>query len=288
LSADSPTPLQPVSRRALQLAGLLSLLLIAVVANSFLDQGSDSPFNPNPVAAAAEKTQQVPGMRITMTMRISTESAPPATITGSGLSNGEDNLAQVDYHMTNPQGAPLDFDAVMSESAWYFRYPAFAGKMPEGKEWIKVQGLPGQSDMSKVGESPQSTLQIMAGAGSVQRLGRAQVRGVPTTRYRVTMTAAGIAKALRAEGKDELAEEIEGARMAGPTRGEVFIDQHGMMRRMNTVATVFTDGKAVTTEIHMDLFDFGIHPDIQLPDDSQVYDLSPMLEEQMEKLGQSS
>jgi hypothetical protein len=38
----------------------------------------------------------------------------------------------------------------------------------------------------------------------------------------------------------------------------------------------------------MDLFDFGIHPNIQLPADSQVYDFSPKMEEQMEKLGQSS
>jgi hypothetical protein len=34
LLSDSPTPLQPLSRRALQLAGLLSLLLVAVIVNS--------------------------------------------------------------------------------------------------------------------------------------------------------------------------------------------------------------------------------------------------------------
>lgn len=267
---------------------MLSLLLIAVVVNSLLNQGSDSPFNPNPVAAAAEKTQEVPGMRMTMTMRISTESAPPVSVSGGGVYNGEENLGQFTYHVANPQGAPMEFDALAGEEAWYLRYPQLASKMPEGKEWLKLEGLPGQSEMSKASESPQSALQMLAGAGSVQRLGQAQVRGVPTTRYRVTMTAAGIAQALRTQGKDELAEEIEGTQMAGPTRGEVFIDRHGMMRRMNTTSTVITGGKTVTTEIRMDLFAFGIHPHIQLPDDSQVYDLSPALAKQMEKLGRSS
>ncbi len=281
MSADSPTPLQPLSRRALQIAGLLALLLIAVVLNSLLDQGSESPFNPNPVAAAAEKTQEVPGMRMTLTMQISTESAPPTTVTGTGTYNGEDNLAQFRYHATGPQGTPLDFEALMGEDAWYFRYPQLASKMPAGKEWIKLEGLPGQSDLSKVG-SPQSSLQILAATGSVQRLGQARVRGVPTTRYRVSMTAAGIVKGLRAEGKDELAEEFESAQLVGPSRGEVFIDRHGMMRRMNIGTTVIAEGKTVTTEIHSDLFDFGIHPSIQMPADSQVLDLGSALEEKLE------
>ena len=285
MPTDSPTPLQPVARRALQLAGLLSLLLIAVVVNSLLHGGDESPFNPNPVAAAAERTQEVPGMRIAVTMRVSTESAPPVVLTGSGVYNGEENLAQASYHMTNPQGTAMDFEALMGEDAWYFRYPALTSKMPEGKEWLKLEGLPGQSDMSKGGESPQNSLQMLAVAGSVKRLGQARVRNVPTTRYHVTMTEAGIAKALHAEGKDELAEQIETTPMAGPIQAEVFIDHRGMMRRMDMTTTAVADGKNVTSEMHMDLFAFGIHPKIQLPDDSQVFDLSP---EQLETLGQSS
>lgn len=288
MSTDSPTPLQPASRRALQLAGLLSLLLIAVVVNSLLHGGDESPFNPNPVAAAAERTQEVPGMRMTLTMRISTESAPPIDVSGGGAYNGEDNLGQFTYHMTNPQGAPMEFDAVMGEGAFYFRYPQFASKMPEGKEWLKVEGLPGQSEMSKPSESPQSSLQMLSAAGSVQRLGQVRVRGVATTRYRVTMTEAGIVENLRSQGKDELAQAVETNQMVGPVHAEVFIDRHKMMRRMNLTSTVVSDGKHITTEMHSDLFDFGIHPQIQLPPESQVFDLSPMVEEQLEKLGQNS
>lgn len=269
---------------------MLSLLLIAVVVNSLLHGGGESPFNPNPVAAAAERTQEVPGMRMTLTMGVSTPGAPETTITGSGVFNGEENLADFSYHLTGPQGTPLEFEGVMGEEAWYFRYPQAAEKLPEGKEWVKVQGIPGQNDLSQVGESPQSSLQILAGAGSVEPLGHVRVRGVTTTRYRVVLTAEGVVSALRAEGKDELADAVEkiAPQLAGPIQDEVFIDRHDMMRRLNSVTTMAIDGKTVTTKVHMDLFDFGIHPTIAVPSDSQVLDLGPMMEEQLQALGQSS
>lgn len=249
-------------------------MLVAVAVNSLLNQAGDSPFNPNPVAQAAERTQEVPGMRMTMTMRVSTESAPPVTVSGGGVYNGRENLAQLSYQVPGALGVPMHIEAIAGEEAWYLRSPQLASKLPEGKEWLKLEGLPGQSDLSKVGESPQSTLQVLAGAGSVQRLDQVQVRNVPTTRYRVTLTAEGILKSLRDQGKDELAEQIETTQMVGPAHAEVFIDRHGMLRRMNMTTRVIANGKHATTTVHMDLFDFGIHPNIQVPADSQVYDAS--------------
>jgi hypothetical protein len=275
----------------LQAAGVLSLLLILVVANSLLnDSGGESPFNPNPVAAAAQRTEEVPGMRMNLTMQVRTESSPPVTITGKGTFNGEDNLAEFAYHGA-VNGQPMEFDAVLGEDAWYLRYPQFADKLPEGKEWIKLSEFPGQKDLSTPGAgSPTDSLGMLRANGTVKRLGGATIGHVQTTRYRVTMTAPEIEEALRSQGKDELAEQLESsaAQMTGPSHSEVFIDQGGMLRRMRITTTVVAEGKAVTTEIRADLFDFGIHPQIQVPDDSQVLDLGPELEEQLQALGQAS
>jgi hypothetical protein len=68
---------------------------------------------------------------------------------------------------------------------------------------------------------------------------------------------------------------------------EVFIDRDGMLRRIHTVATVVAEGKAVTTDTRMDLFDFGIEPDVQVPDDSRVLDITPLLEAKLDGLGQA-
>jgi len=289
----SPTAdLEPLSRRLLQAAGVLSLLLVLVVANSFLNSsGGESPFNPNPVAAAAERTATVPGMRIDLTMTMSTEATGSVVITGKGAYNGETNLAEIAYGGSSPEGGALRFDAILGEDAWYFRYPELAGKMPEGKEWLKLEGFPGQKDISAPGAgSPDESLQMLRAAGAVRQLGEAKVGGAQTTRYRVTMTAAGITQALRAEGKDELAEQVErsAAEMVGPLRGEVFITRGGMLRRMRMASTSVVEGKTVATAIQMTFSDLGIKPPIVVPDDSQVYDLSPLLEERLDELGQAS
>ncbi|HET7416222.1 MAG TPA: hypothetical protein VFJ61_01145 [Solirubrobacterales bacterium] len=284
-------PLEPLSRRLLQAAGVLSLLLILVVVNSLLNSGSDSPFNPNPVAAAAERTQAVPGMRMNMTMRVSSESTPPVTVVGKGVYNGADNLAEITYDGTTAQGQRMRFDAILGEDAWYFRYPQLAGQMPEGKEWIKLEGFPGQEDMSApTAGGPDESLRMLQVAGDVHRVGPARIGGAQTTRYRLTMSPEGLVRGLQAQGKDELAEQIEQAapQMVGPVHAEVFITDAGMLRRMRTVSTELSDGKAVTTEVRADLFDFGIAPEIAVPDDSRVYELGPEVEEQLEALGQSS
>lgn len=282
--------LEPLSRHLLQLAGFLSLLLVLVVANSLLNQGSASPFNPNPVAQAAERTQEAPGMRITMLMRTTSEGQPPITITGSGAYNGESKLAGVTYRATTSTGAPMEFDAVMGESDWYFRYPQLAGRIPGGKEWIKMHSLIAQSDSSTSAENPEDSLRALSAAGNVQRVGQAKVRKAQTTRYRATLTAQGVLEALRAEGQDELAEVFEkvASQVVGPIKAEIFVDQQGMVRRMHTVTKVISKGTVVTTETHMDLFDFGAQPQIQVPDESRVFDMTPMMEEKLGALGQSS
>jgi hypothetical protein len=284
-------PLEPLSVKLLQAAGVLSLLLILVVVNSFLnDSGGESPLNPNPVAAAAQRTEEVPGMRMKLWMRITSESTPPSTITGHGTFNGEDNLAEFTYDAA-VEGKRMKFDAVLGEDAWYFRYPQYASRMPEGKEWIKLEGFPGQKDLSSPGAgNPDDSLGMLRANGRVHKLGQTKIGGATTTRYRVTMSPEDLIEGLHAQGKDELAEQIEKAQsqIVGPVHAEVLITPGGMLRRMRTVTTVLADGKTVTTEMRADLFDYGIHPVIQIPDDSQVLDLGPELEEKMEGLGQLS
>jgi hypothetical protein len=282
-------PLEPLSVRLLQAAGVLSLLLILVVVNSLLNSGSgESPFNPNPVAAAAERTAEVPGMRITMTMRVESESTAPVTVTGNGVYNGEENLAEVTYNGIAIEGQKLKAEAILGEDGWYFRYPQLAGKMPEGKEWLKLSGFPGQKDLSTPGvANPTESLQMLSGSGAVRRLGPAKIGHAQTTRYRVTQTAAELTETLRSEGKDELAEAVEGAspQIVGPVQSEVFIAQSGVVRRLRVTTTTAEDGKTVTTRMRMDFSDFGIKPKIAIPDDSRVYDITSQLEE---KFGQAS
>jgi hypothetical protein len=105
----------------------------------------------------------------------------------------------------------------------------------------------------------------------------------------VSQTPTGIVDALHSEGKDELAEQVEhvSSEMVGPMRSEVFIAQDGMLRRMRMELTMSVKGRTVTSNIRMDFFDFGVTPEIQVPDDSRVYDMTPLLEEQLNTQGEA-
>jgi hypothetical protein len=277
--------------KLLQAAGALSLLLILVVVNSFFNtSGGESPFDPNPVAAAAEQTRQVPGMRIKMTLTASSSASGAVTVTGQGSYDGDANLAEVVYHATTSKGQ-IQFDAVLGEDAWYFRYPRFGATLPEGKEWIKLEGLQGQSEKDTMGvESPDEVLESIGAAGSVQRSGHVRVRGKMTTRYQLAFSPEEIIELLRAEGKPESAEQLENSsvQLVGPARAEAFVDRRGVLRRVRVKTTVSAGGQTLTNDVHMDFFAFGIEPDIKVPDDSRTYDMTPLLEEKLEGLGQLS
>jgi len=284
-------PLEPLSVKLLQAAGALSLLLILVVANSLLGGGGESPFNPNPVAAAAERTQEASGMRFEMTMRVTSESTAPITAHGEGAYNGETKLAEVAYGGTTSDGPGLSFRAILGDSAWYFHYPKLTSEFPEGKEWIKLEGFPAQSDQAMLGvESPNEMLETVGAAGAVRRRGKVTIRQQPTTRYQLTLPADKVLEVLRAEGKVETAEQLESSpiQLVGPVGIEAFIDRNGILRRVRSISTIAGGGGTATTDMQMDFFAFGVKPDIQVPDESDVYDVTPVLEEKLSQLGQAS
>lgn len=284
-------PLEPLSVKLLQAAGVLSLLLILVVVNSFLNgSGGESPFDPNPVAAAAEQTREVPGMRIEMTMHVVGSTDGSVTISGDGVFSGDAELGEFSFDATTPKGQ-VQFDAIIGESAWYLRYPQFSGRLPDGKEWLKLEGLEAQSQKDEMGiESPDELLESIGAGGSVKRIGQVEVRGAQTTRYRVTLSPAKALEILRAQGKADSAEQLESgsAQFTGPIQADAFVDRRGILRRVITSTTFNVEGQTISSKAHMDFFAFGTEPEIQVPDDSDAYDMSPMLEEGADALEQIS
>jgi hypothetical protein len=287
-------PLSPLSRRLLQVAAGLSLLLVAVVANSLL-HGGESPLalNPlNPVAAAAERTQDQPGARFTMKVLYSSEAlGAPVLAHGGGAYNAGTGVSRARLHVPVPQQGTVELESVADDSSVYIRSPELAAKLPEGKEWLKVSPFLGQSEQTAMtGDGADNSVALMSIAHSVRPAGHETIKGERTTRYRVSIDFAEFANLLRAEGNDQLADEYKmiAGKLVGPVRGEAWIDDQGLLRRSRTVMTM-TDsgGPAVTMDMQLDLFDFGAEPDIEVPDDDRVLDTTPLLEQQMD-LGEAS
>jgi hypothetical protein len=284
-------PLDPLSRRLMDGVKFLSLLLILVLANSFLNDGAESRLEFNPVAAAAERTQSQPGARFTMKAIYTSPSLPgPLVGNGSGSINSETGYSQAALKLDSPKGL-VQIETVSDGTTVYMRGTGISDELPSGKEWVAMQPFLGHSEQEAMvgGGDVDSTLQMFTAVdGSVREMGREKVRGVPTRRYRTSVSLNGYAELLRDEGKDELADHYEklATLMPEPVIGEAWIDDEEIVRRSRVIMDLPGESgqPEMTMDMRMDLFDFGARPQIQLPDPSQAFDATPYLEEQFDSI----
>jgi len=273
--------------KPLQAKKKISVLLILVVANSYL-HSSENPLNP--VAAAAERTEGVDGLSFTMKVRTTSEAHPPEVEGGTGFLNLQTGLALVHYSGRTSEGARVKVDMVAEEGAIYLRSPEFRGKLPEGKEWTKMDPSLAEGEDSVPAESPDGSLGMLSASDRVHLAGQRQVRGVRVSRYVTSFEMSDVVAELRARGEDELAEKCEklSSQVVGPVHAEAFVDGKGLLRRIQIRMGSTASGPLETIDTKIDFFDFGSHPEIRVPPEGLVFDMTPLLEQQQETLGQSS
>lgn len=284
-------PLTPISQRLMHGVRLLSLLLILVLANSFVNSTEKNPLNP--IAAAAERTQSQPGARFTMRAVYTGDVLPrPMVAHGRGAFNSQTGYSRAVLELNAPRVGRVKIETVSDGTSIFMRGTGISGELPGGKEWMQMQPFLGHSEQEAMiggGGDADSALQMLSSVdGSFEEIGREEVHGVPTRRYRTSVELSGYAELLRNEGKDELAEQYEkyATLMPGPVTGEAWIDAKGLLRRNRMVMQLPSEpGRpGLTMDMRMDLFDFGAHPQIAPPDDSQAFDATPLLEDQLDKI----
>jgi hypothetical protein len=280
-------PLDPFSRRLLQIAGLLACLVILVALNSVLRDGGESPFSPNPIAAAAAKTQREPGSRMTMSAVYSSPALSGGmTMTGSGAFNGLSGRSEVAMRLQAP--APVgtvEMDMVAGDGVAYVRSPLFGSSLPAGKEWLAFDPQLADSTEAALagGGDPRSQLEMLEEvSGTVVTIGSEDVRGVETTRYRGTIDLSQFADALREQGNDEVADAYDelSDQPSGGASVEAWIDRKGLLRQMRMVMSLPTGSgtPALSMDIRMEFFDYGAKPQIELPDPAVVLDATALVE----------
>jgi hypothetical protein len=87
---------------------------------------------------------------------------------------------------------------------------------------------------------------------------------------------------MRDLGADELAQDFE--EDGSPAEVEVWVDPKGLVRRTRVVQTApqVDSGEITTTKMQMEFFDFGIDPQVEAPDPSEVFDATALAEETLE------
>jgi hypothetical protein len=139
-------------------------------------------------------------------------------------------------------------------------------------------------------ENPDSSLGMLSASDRVHLAGHSQVRGVRVSRYVTNFEMSEVIAELRAKGQDELAEDCErlASQVVGPVHAEAFVDGKGLVRRIYIRMVSTASGRRETINSTMDFFAFNSHPEIQVPPEGLVFDMTPLLEKQQEALGQAS
>ena len=247
------------------------------------DGDSDGPLNA--IAAAAERTQGEAGGRAAIRAIVSSPDSEPLTMTGEMIYNDDTGLTRGALTVPRPESnGSVELQMIGDETGptMYMRSSMF-GSLPGGAEWMAL-------DLSSFGPEPETPLpanadakgelELLESAIGAVRLGREEVRGVPTTHYRGTLDVSENIEWLREEGADDLAAEIE---RGAPPRVEAWIDADGLLRRMTLVRSQPGEGGEgpATIDMRMDFYDFGITPDIDVPDSGEVFDATSLAEDEI-------
>jgi hypothetical protein len=244
--------------------------------------GSDGPLNA--IAAAAERTQSEPGGRAAMEAVVSPAGGKaPITIKGQMVFNGEGrNQAVMTFPRPDSDGS-VKMYVVGDGTMTYMRSSQF-GSPPEGREWMGFDLSLGQgSGALPANVDAKSELELLESVSNdVRKLGVEDVRGVPTTHYRGTVGVAKQTERLQDEGMEDLASITE--KKGAPVEVEAWIDADGLLRRMRIIQTQPGEGDDGPTAIDMrvDFLEFGIDPEIDVPDSSEVFDMTPLIKEKLD------
>ncbi|MCS7006192.1 MAG: hypothetical protein RMM28_03400 [Thermoleophilia bacterium] len=196
------------------------------------------------LSAALEQTEASPTVRFEISSATVFDDDTSSMVCVGGLDRARE-AARIECEW----GADSRFELVSIGATTYVRYQGeLIGELPAGKVWVKVPTEAGPLDEFR----PDAILGTLRQAsGETERVGREDVRGVETVRYRVMVTCAG-------------------ARLAcdGVVPVDVWIDDGGLLRRIQIDDDI--------GEGTIEFFDFGAEVEIEAPPDDKVVDDSSL------------
>jgi hypothetical protein len=280
------------------LIGVLLALQVGAVAAAFLLFSGDET-GLTPLAEAAHRTSEYPGARMTMEARLEVPGEGTAmTMEGRGEYNGTTGHSRILLDVEPPPGVPvrvpggrIQLEQLAEERPGtvviYWRSLAF-GQLPGGAQWMKFD-LTEFVDAQAQSFDPRDQLELLRSSRDFERLGSEPVRGVPTTRYSATIDYRAEVERLRDEGQDTAADTIEKLiALEGvdsePVEAWVARDKTIRRLRFEMPSSMGMWPKGTTALVTLELYDFGIEPQIELPAGSTVFDGTEIARQGLESL----
>ncbi|MBS1845883.1 MAG: hypothetical protein JST53_15825 [Actinobacteria bacterium] len=241
---------------------IAAVLLVVFIAGGIplTQQGGDGGGPLNAMAKAAEVTQSEPGGHIVVHGLIVKPGEPnPLPLTGRMVYDSEDRTRG---YMTVPDpktGGKVKFLMAAAGTHIYIS-SELLGSLPGGRKWMGLdfRSTPGSSSTVGANDSAEQGFKMLEEAGDVRKVGEERVLGVETTHYRGTLN------------------HSDGESSGGHPQIEGWIDGQERVRRVRIVGSPSRSNLDMT----MDFFDFGKVPPITMPDPSEVFDATSLVEDE--------
>jgi len=234
-----------------------------------LAAGCGDTLSLDPVAKAADASAKQVSEHLTLSATV-TSGVETATMSGSGDFRNNPNVGDLAISVTDA-GKTAHMREILDGSTIYMTSDLFAGQLPDGKTWLKLDL---EKAMKPLGldfaalssQSPTDALTRLRAAGSVTKVGPATVDGVATTHYSVILDL------------DRVAKLTKGLQNVSYGPVEVWVDEQGLVRRMHLTSV---QGDSAGTpqavlEMTMTLSNYGEPVTVTPPADSSTVDLTDL------------
>lgn len=270
-------------------AGILLALALALASCGNGDSSSGT------LADAAGKTLDARTAALSVAATAEVDGLPGARIRmeGDGQMDLERNLVRLDIEAALPDDdRRIEMEEVMTgnESVIYLRSPRFLDRLPDGKEWVKIDLVKASkalgvdpTALSQASQNdPAEILWFLHAVGRVRQIGWENLDGVATNHYRAKVD---VRRYLDLVPEDQRADARRSVRrlielMGGKSRipMEVWVDESDLVRRLAMdMKTSLPGGNSMRMTYDMRFSDFGSDVDIDVPDDEETIDYGDLV-----------
>jgi hypothetical protein len=263
----------------------------ALVAGSVAMSGCGASATLDPIARAAEVSSQQTGVTIAMSMRFSSPALPGGAyaITANGSFDERAHTGQMTMDLSGVPGLSAlpggagngQVRMVMLYPDIYMNMPFLAGKLPEGKTWMKLDigkaaaaaGLDSSSLSSLDQSDPTQFLEYLRGSsGGVVSFGGETIEGVPTTHYHGTLELSRVLSKLPGSEQAAARAALEKLGTGGAFPVEVWIDAQGRVRRMEMSFGGAGATAGLSATVTIDFKSYGAVSPVAPPPAGEVFD----------------
>ncbi len=256
-------------RRLAPVLGLLTL--VAVLAAGC---GSGGALALDPVAAAATKTQEAGTFAFDYTASIQIF-GHTVSLDGSGKTDTSTGAGQMSLSFAGMPGtANAGAQMLIVDKTVYVQSSQLAGKLPSGKQWLKVDvsrlaAAKGQPLGSLNEIDPQQWLQQLLASKDTQKLGTDTVQGETMTHYRATVD---LSQAAKGKARDSLSQLGVSSLPV-----DIWVDGQGLVRQVQTSLSLSKQLQGTSFTLTFDMHDFGTPVSVTAPPADEVYDATSSL-----------